>query len=89
MHTSRVLHNWGRIECCNPVRRGRGAKESRRGARMEETTTGMLQKQFEVLKFLGKGSYGSVYKVKRLSDGNTYAIKESNVKNMAQVCSYC
>jgi hypothetical protein len=52
---------------------------------MEETTTGMLQKQFEVLKFLGKGSYGSVYKVKRLSDGNTYAIKESNVKNMAQV----
>ncbi|GAQ78227.1 Serine/threonine protein kinase [Klebsormidium nitens] len=51
---------------------------------MEETTTGMLQKQFEVLKFLGKGSYGSVHKVKRFSDGNTYAIKESNVKNMAQ-----
>jgi serine/threonine protein kinase len=53
-------------------------------AALEETTEGYAQKNFVVEKFLGKGSYGSVYKVKRLSDGNTYAFKESNIKHMSQ-----
>jgi NIMA (never in mitosis gene a)-related kinase len=32
-------------------------------------------KDFKVIKQVGKGSYGVVYKVKRKSDGNIYAIK--------------
>jgi hypothetical protein len=31
--------------------------------------------KFKVEKFLGKGSYGSVFAVKRLSDNQTYALK--------------
>ena len=30
--------------------------------------------------FIGKGSYGKVYRVKRRSDGKTYALKEGNIK---------
>ncbi|GIQ83556.1 hypothetical protein KIPB_004899 [Kipferlia bialata] len=37
---------------------------------------------FEIKKFLGKGSYGSVFKASRSSDGQVYAIKEINVKYM-------
>lgn len=40
---------------------------------------------FQVEKFLGKGSYGSVYRVKRLSDGLVYAVKELDVSKMSQV----
>jgi serine/threonine protein kinase len=29
----------------------------------------------QVVRFLGKGSYGSVFEVQRLSDGQTYALK--------------
>ncbi len=29
----------------------------------------------QVVKFLGKGSYGSVFQVQRLGDGQTYALK--------------
>lgn len=36
-------------------------------------------------KLLGKGSYGTVYRVKRLSDGGIYALKEADVKKMSQV----
>lgn len=43
-----------------------------------------LLKHFKVLKFLGKGSYGSVYKVKRISDDKIYAVKETDVKSMSQ-----
>ena len=44
-----------------------------------------LLKHFKVLKFLGKGSFGSVYKVKRISDDKIYAVKEMDVKSMSQV----
>merc|ERR1719352_333984 len=43
-----------------------------------------LLKRFEVQKFLGKGSYGSVYRVRRLSDDKVYALKETNVRNLSQ-----
>jgi len=43
-----------------------------------------LLTRFEVQKFLGKGSYGSVYRVRRLSDNKIYALKETNVKNLSQ-----
>lgn len=38
-----------------------------------------------MLKFLGKGSYGSVYKVQRISDGLIYAVKEADVSKMTQL----
>lgn len=41
--------------------------------------------KFKVLKFLGKGSYGSVFQVQRLSDNQTYALKEMDVRSMSQV----
>ena len=34
-------------------------------------------------KLLGKGSYGIVYRVKRLSDGGVYALKEADVRKMS------
>eukprot|EP00201_Polytomella_parva_P011603 CAMPEP_0175073940 /NCGR_PEP_ID=MMETSP0052_2-20121109/20920_1 /TAXON_ID=51329 ORGANISM="Polytomella parva, Strain SAG 63-3" /NCGR_SAMPLE_ID=MMETSP0052_2 /ASSEMBLY_ACC=CAM_ASM_000194 /LENGTH=341 /DNA_ID=CAMNT_0016341963 /DNA_START=37 /DNA_END=1059 /DNA_ORIENTATION=+ len=43
-----------------------------------------LAVKFKVLKFLGKGSYGSVYLVQRLLDGQTYALKEMDVRSMNQ-----
>lgn len=33
--------------------------------------------KFKVVKVVGKGSYGTVYKVQRLSDGQAYALKAS------------
>mmetsp|Transcript_16830 Transcript_16830/g.27674 ORF Transcript_16830/g.27674 Transcript_16830/m.27674 type:complete len:473 (-) Transcript_16830:374-1792(-) len=39
---------------------------------------------FKILKFIGKGSYGSVYKVLRKSDDKEYALKEVNIKPMSQ-----
>eukprot|EP00854_Cymbomonas_tetramitiformis_P010702 gene10702-12659_t len=50
---------------------------------MQDRDRELLQR-FEVQKFLGKGSYGSVYRVRRLSDGKIYALKETNVKQMSQ-----
>ncbi|GLC62909.1 hypothetical protein PLESTB_001958200 [Pleodorina starrii] len=41
-------------------------------------------RQFKVLKFVGKGSYGSVFLVQRLADGQTYALKEMDVRSMSQ-----
>jgi NIMA (never in mitosis gene a)-related kinase len=35
-----------------------------------------------VLKALGKGSYGTVYKVQRLEDGGVYAMKETDLGRM-------
>ncbi|KAL3134399.1 hypothetical protein ABBQ38_006461 [Trebouxia sp. C0009 RCD-2024] len=42
-----------------------------------------LFKRFEVQKLLGKGSYGIVYRVKRLLDGRVYALKEIDVRKMS------
>ena len=39
----------------------------------------------QVLKFLGKGSYGSVYLVDRLTDKQSYAVKETDVTKMSTV----
>jgi len=36
----------------------------------------MSLKDFEVLKLLGKGSFSEVFKVKRISDGQEYAMKK-------------
>ncbi|GLI64257.1 hypothetical protein VaNZ11_007459 [Volvox africanus] len=41
-------------------------------------------RQFKVLKFVGKGSYGSVFLVQRLADSQTYALKEMDVRSMSQ-----
>ncbi|KAG2431324.1 hypothetical protein HYH02_013452 [Chlamydomonas schloesseri] len=45
---------------------------------------GAKDRQFKVLKFLGKGSYGSVFLVQRLADSQTYALKEMDVRSMSQ-----
>lgn len=36
----------------------------------------MLKKNFQIIKKLGTGSFGTVYKVKRLSDNQIYALKK-------------
>jgi NIMA (never in mitosis gene a)-related kinase len=36
----------------------------------------MSLKYFEILKLLGKGSFSEVFKVKRISDGQEYAMKK-------------
>lgn len=38
----------------------------------------------QVLKALGRGSYGTVYKVQRLADGQVYAMKETDLGAMGQ-----
>lgn len=38
-------------------------------------------KDFKVLKQVGKGSYGVVYKVRRKSDNQIYAIKTISLSN--------
>mmetsp|Transcript_9222 Transcript_9222/g.30430 ORF Transcript_9222/g.30430 Transcript_9222/m.30430 type:complete len:490 (-) Transcript_9222:179-1648(-) len=43
-----------------------------------------LLTRFQVSKFIGKGSFGSVFRVQRLSDGGVYALKETNVRHMNQ-----
>eukprot|EP00762_Andalucia_godoyi_P001143 ANDGO_01927.mRNA.1 Putative serine/threonine-protein kinase A len=40
--------------------------------------------EFKILQFLGKGSYGSVHRVLRHSDGQEYAMKEVKIKSMSQ-----
>ena len=42
----------------------------------------MPSSDFTFLKFLGKGSYGSVYTAKRKSDGKVYAIKQIDTTRM-------
>ena len=36
-------------------------------------------KDFKVVKRLGKGAFGEVYKVQRISDGEVYAMKKINI----------
>jgi serine/threonine protein kinase len=40
-------------------------------------------KDFKMLAQLGKGSYGSVMKVERITDGNIYAMKEVNIRRLS------
>ncbi len=40
-------------------------------------------KDFKVLAALGKGSYGSVMKVERISDACSYAVKEVNIRRLS------
>jgi serine/threonine protein kinase len=44
----------------------------------------MSKNDFVVQKFLGKGSYGAVYKVLRKSDNKEYAMKEVKIGFMQQ-----
>ena len=37
---------------------------------------------FKIEQKVGKGSFGSVYRAKRLSDGRTYALKKVSIKDM-------
>eukprot|EP01024_Parvocaulis_polyphysoides_P022306 TRINITY_DN20679_c0_g1_i1.p1 TRINITY_DN20679_c0_g1~~TRINITY_DN20679_c0_g1_i1.p1 ORF type:complete len:202 (-),score=30.83 TRINITY_DN20679_c0_g1_i1:21-626(-) len=52
---------------------------------MSKSNNRELFKKFKVDKFLGKGSYGSVYRVKRLDDNKTYAVKETDCTKMNQL----
>jgi len=40
-------------------------------------------RDFKVEKSLGKGTYGAVFRVKRLSDGKQYAMKQIDIKKMS------
>lgn len=40
-----------------------------------------------MLKLLGKGAYGRVYKVQRESDERTYALKETDLTSLTQMVS--
>eukprot|EP00877_Chromochloris_zofingiensis_P014370 jgi/Chrzof1/9187/Cz03g39050.t1 len=42
------------------------------------------QPKFKVIKALGRGSYGTVYKVQRQADGQVYAMKETDIGRMGQ-----
>ena len=44
---------------------------------------GARVKDFTIDKFLGKGSYGAVYKCTRAGDGLPYAMKQINTRNMS------
>lgn len=49
------------------------------------TDIGTSSRHFKVEKFLGKGSFGSVYMVRRLSDGHAYAMKVRFCFNIALI----
>ena len=44
----------------------------------------MSLNDFEVVKRLGEGAYSSVYLVKRLADGNTYALKKVKMLKLSE-----
>ncbi|KAK9811593.1 hypothetical protein WJX72_006685 [[Myrmecia] bisecta] len=54
------------------------------GAGLPVQGTRELLQKFKIQKFLGKGSFGSVYRVQRISDGQIYACKETDVRTMPQ-----
>ncbi len=58
------------------------------GSRNPTPHTHSLHRNFlapQVHKMLGKGSYGKVYKVERVSDGKCYALKETNLGNLSHL----
>lgn len=65
--TSHYLVNYCDCLCVN---RPTGAEQ------LSEVSSGQVQKA------LGKGSYGTVYRAKRYSDGKLYALKEADVGSM-------
>ena len=44
----------------------------------------MLVKNFKTLEKLGVGTYSTVYKVKRVSDGKMYALKKVRLPNLSK-----
>ena len=49
---------------------------------MNETMSYSTLKDFEIMKQIGKGAFGTVYKVKRKRDGEVYAMKSINISKM-------
>lgn len=49
---------------------------------MDETISPSSLRDFEVIKQIGKGSYGTVFKVRRRSDNTIYAMKTINISQM-------
>ncbi len=43
----------------------------------------MSVKDFELIKKLGEGAYSTVYKVKRIQDGQEYALKKVKMLNLS------
>ena len=39
---------------------------------------------FQIIEKLGKGAFSSVYKVKRIKDGNTYALKKVKLLSLKE-----
>ena len=50
---------------------------------MAERSGAERLKDFKIKNLLGKGAFGDVYKVERLSDGTTYALKKINIGSMS------
>jgi NIMA (never in mitosis gene a)-related kinase len=44
----------------------------------------MLRQNFKILEKLGVGTYSKVYKVKRISDGQFYALKKVRMPNLTK-----
>ena len=47
-----------------------------------------LTKNFTTLEKLGVGTYSTVYKVKRISDGKNYALKKVRLPNLSKKGTY-
>ena len=43
----------------------------------------MFNKKFKIIEKLGVGTYSTVYKVKRQSDGKNYALKKVKLPNLS------
>lgn len=51
---------------------------------MDQTLSPTKMSDFKIIKKIGEGSFGKVYKVKRISDQNIYAIKTINISKLDQ-----